>query len=230
MPPSPEHCLYFYPRSQPQPFNALGQPITAYNNIIMGQIVTSGHKLLVPDGYCMFKIQCQPNGLFQLFDLPMTLFANGFEETASVLGNHAIGLLTEQIMNATSFADMVRFSEAFLLRQLSRKKRPPLPIDKLLHLPTLHTFSIDQLAHEACLSTRQFERKFLEWVGISPKLYQRLIRFNQAMKLKDASLGRSWTDIAYTCGYYDPMHFLRDFRQFTGTTPTGFDVVNAVIY
>lgn len=227
--PVPEQCLYFYPKSLPVPFDANGKPIAAFNNIIAGQAVTGGSKLLVPNQYCMFKILFQPSGFYRLFGTPMTLFADKTVETISVLGNPVIGL-REQIANAEGFVGMVAAAETFLLNQISKSKIDLLPIDKVLQQSDFYRFSIDQLASDACLSTRQFERKFLERTGVSPKIYQRVVRFNQALKIKTAQPQKSWIDITYACGYFDQMHLLRDFRQFTGQTPTFFDFDNAIIY
>jgi AraC-like DNA-binding protein len=230
MSPIPEQCLYFYPRSLPIPFDANGKPIAAYNNIIAGQTVSGGQKLLVPNHYCMFKILFQPGGFYRLFGTPMTLFADTTVETISVLGN-PVNILRDQIANAEGFTGMVAAAETFLLNQLSKSKNDDLlPIDKVLRQSDFHLFTLDQLAADACLSTRQFERKFLERTGVSPKIYQRLIRFNQAMKLKNANTNLKWIDITYACGYFDPMHLLRDFKQFTGVTPRIFDFDNALIY
>jgi AraC-like DNA-binding protein len=229
MSPIPEQCLYFYPRSLPQPFDHDGKPLAVFDNVIMGQAISGGSQLLVPDGYCMFKILFQPGGMYRLFGTPMSLFANGYEEMTAVLGQ-SVQLLREQIYNARNLAEMARFSDAFLLQHLAKSKRDLLPIDKAINQQQLHLQTLDQLAADACLSNRQFERKFVERIGVSPKIYQRLIRFNQAMKLKNANADLKWIDITYACGYFDQMHLLRDFKQFTGVTPRIFDFDNALIY
>ncbi|MFN8358239.1 MAG: AraC family transcriptional regulator [Spirosomataceae bacterium] len=229
MSPSPEQCLYFYPRAQPLPLDLQGQPLPVYDNIMMGQAVSGGTKMIVPDEYCMVKILFQPGGMFRLFGVPMTHLANRYEETAAVLGS-PIEAWNEQLMNTSTPDEAIRICNEFLISYLSKKKLSSNPIDWVLTQPTLHQRSIDQLAADACLSSRQFERKFLERVGVSPKMYQRVIRFNQAMKFKNTNPSKKWIDITYACGYFDQMHLLRDFRQFTGTTPSIFDFDHAVIY
>ena len=79
---------------------------------------------------------------------------------------------------------------------------------------------LDQLASDACLSVRQFERKFRERLGVSPKLFSRIARFRHAYKLRETDPVRSWIDIAYACSYYDPNHLVKDFQQFAGTNPS----------
>ncbi len=229
MSPVPEQCLYFYPKSLPIPFDSDGVRINSPDNILTGQTVRGGQKLLVPDGYCMFKILFQPSGIHRLFGIPMTLFTDRFEETILVLGN-PVKELREQIVNADGFAEMVRLSEDFLLKQVKKARINLLPIDKVLSYSDIHNSSLDQLASDACLSNRQFERNFLERIGVSPKIYQRIVRFNRAINIKNKFPDKKWIDITYACGYFDQMHLLRDFRQFTHVTPSSFDFEKAVIY
>ena len=78
---------------------------------------------------------------------------------------------------------------------------------------------IEKIASLACLSLRQFERVCKERVGFSPKLFSRLIRFSSAYRMRENFPLLSWTSIAYDCGYFDQMHLIRDFKEFTGVAP-----------
>lgn len=67
------------------------------------------------------------------------------------------------------------------------------------------------------LSLRQYRRRFEAEVGLPPKLFERIQRFQGALQ----RIGREpLVDIALECGYYDQAHLIRDFRQFTGNTPS----------
>ncbi|MDF7817602.1 helix-turn-helix domain-containing protein [Runella sp. MFBS21] len=226
--PIPETCLYFYPKGKLQVYYLDNTSATIPDNVVTGQ-TTLRHNLLIPNDYRMFKVLLQPSGFFRLFGIPMTLFTGGHEEMNLVLGNK-INELREQIENADTFEEMVCYTDAFLLEKVRKYQVERHPIDAVLEQPDFYRFSLDELAHDACLSNRQFERKFLERTGVSPKFYSRVVRFNRAMKIKQQQPNRSWLHIAYDCGYFDHNHLLRDFKQFTGTVPTGFDFENAVIY
>lgn len=76
------------------------------------------------------------------------------------------------------------------------------------------------VARDVGLSERQLERLFLERVGISPKRYARLRRFEHARRLIGA--GRALDEVAFASGYADQAHLTRDFRSFSGTTPRRF--------
>ena len=78
--------------------------------------------------------------------------------------------------------------------------------------------SIDELAHAAGLSPRQFRRVCLELTGLTPKFLARVLRFRRA--LAATHTGRpDCAALAADCGYYDQPHLIRDFRQFAGRSP-----------
>jgi transcriptional regulator GlxA family with amidase domain len=79
---------------------------------------------------------------------------------------------------------------------------------------------IEKVASLACLSLRQFERVSRERLGVSPKFFARLSRFSNAYRLRERQPQMSWTSIAHESGYFDQMHFIRDFKTFSGITPT----------
>ena len=79
------------------------------------------------------------------------------------------------------------------------------------------TASIERLAHQAGISRRQFERRFLEHVGLPPRLFGRLVRFQRAFHALGTESGAS---IAARCGYADQAHLVREIRRFSGQTPT----------
>jgi AraC-like DNA-binding protein len=82
--------------------------------------------------------------------------------------------------------------------------------------------NIKDLAYEANMSLKRFELKFTEQVGVPPKLYARITRFNYALLLKIQNILKNWTDISHRSGYYDQMHFIKDFKEFAGDSPGNF--------
>ena len=60
----------------------------------------------------------------------------------------------------------------------------------------------------------------MEQLGVSPKLFARIVRFEAALDSKARSSTKSWTDVAHEFGYFDQMHMVHDFEVLTGGTPT----------
>ena len=77
----------------------------------------------------------------------------------------------------------------------------------------------DQLLTGVRGAQRQFERRFQYQVGMRPKLYARIARFEAALDAKARARNKSWTEIAHEFGYHDQMHLVHDFGQFSGETP-----------
>jgi AraC-like DNA-binding protein len=75
---------------------------------------------------------------------------------------------------------------------------------------------IDRLAQTTGLSRRQFERRFSERVGLPPRLFGRIVRFQRAFRHLGAESGAA---VAARCGYADQAHLIREIRRFAGQTP-----------
>jgi transcriptional regulator GlxA family with amidase domain len=64
--------------------------------------------------------------------------------------------------------------------------------------------------------------RFRDEVGVTPKTYARLLRFERATSLARSSTRPDWTRIAVACGYYDQSHLINDFRSISDRTPETF--------
>ena len=105
LPPPPEQYLYFFPKNLPTLQTQDGHDIKSDKTLVVGQLVDRMN-LRMSDQYVMFKIVFQPGGFHRLFGIPMMLFANQSDESATVLGND-LGQLREQITNADGFEEMI---------------------------------------------------------------------------------------------------------------------------
>lgn len=226
--PVPEQALYFYPKQQGTAYSLDGKKYTAPKVMIAGQSTESVNYYL-PEEYLMFKIQFQPGGFYRLFGVPMLLFANNNEDAEAVLGNE-LKNVREQIESVDNFDTMISLIETYLFKKARNARYEALPIDTVLQQLCWNNQSIDKIAQSACLSPRQFERNFLNRIGVSPKFYSRVVRFNEVMKIREKHPNQSWMHIAFETGYFDHMHLLRDFKQFTGVVPSNFDFDNALFY
>lgn len=164
----------------------------------------------------------QPSGLHRLLKIPMSEIYDQDFDTRLLMGNgNEIDEITERLKEADDWDHMISIVEFYLLKKISQVK-PILPVDKAMAVlvNTGGSGTIESLASLACLSLRQFERKCTERLGMPPKQYARLIRFCKAYQLKELFPEKTWTEIAYKSGYYDQMHFIRDFKKFAGITPS----------
>lgn len=221
MPPSPEQRVFFYPYDRVQADYFLsGKTLTLSHATVVGpQLerlnVALGHHHLV------IKVGFRPGALSRFLRMPMTelLQVEAFN-ASDIFGNQVDALLCA-LQNEPSGTTMISLIEDFLLQRIADTK-PLLPVDHALEqLVTMKGHvSITQLASDACLGKRQFERIVKERTGFSPKYFARLVRFSHAWNTKESNPEKSWTSIAHHCGYFDQMHMVRDFKEFTGANPS----------
>jgi AraC-like DNA-binding protein len=114
--------------------------------------------------------------------------------------------------------------EAFLIqRQLSAAYDPKLVAAAARFLyHTKGQCRIEELAEACETSVRQLQRGFQRDVGTSPKFFARTVRFEQAQRRLMLEPETELTGLAYDCGYCDQAHFIKEFRAFTGKTPSEY--------
>jgi AraC-like DNA-binding protein len=122
------------------------------------------------------------------------------------------------------YEEAAKTLEIFLIQKaLSRSYDPKLvrTAAKLLY-HTKGQCRIEELADSCHASVRQLQRGFQSVVGASPKLFARILRFEQAQRrlMTDAEI--DLTGLAHECGYFDQAHFIKEFRAFTGKTPSEY--------
>jgi AraC-like DNA-binding protein len=104
------------------------------------------------------------------------------------------------------------------LLEMARRSDDPVITESLRridHAPGAR--DLGSIARDLGVSTRQFERRFVDAVGLPPKVYERIRRFQRVFPLIES--GQPWAGAALACGYYDQAHLIRDFREFAGTPP-----------
>jgi len=169
--------------------------------------------------HCIVSVVFHPGGLHRLLKMPMhELFDQAYE--ATWLFGSGLNEVNYKLREAKHPWEMKTIVDQYFLTKAVAS--PVVAFDVALKqmLKSDGLLPIELAASVACLSLRQFERKFKEIMGYSPKVFSRLIRFSKAYRLKEKQPHLSWTDIAYTCGYFDQMHLIRDFKEFTDTVPS----------
>ena len=152
----------------------------------------------------------------------MSQVTNQVMEASEVLGVR-VRQLHERLCCAVGLDAMARLTEDFLEEWLPRA-RPFHPVQLAAsEIVARHgEIKIDDLAREAGLSGRQLERKFIDQVGVPPKLYCRISRLEYALRLKEATPQRTWTDLTFLAGYFDQNHMIKDFKALAGSAPSDF--------
>lgn len=226
-PPRPEHTLSFYPRDgETVHYQDRRENISNLRSAFVGQHnqVSFRH---VGQHFLVLQVVLQPGALFRLTGISAQALTNTYMDAESIFSNE-LRALNSRLSGVEHYSEMVGMIEDFLIRQVKKQRKEFHIIDdvnKLMLVQSTAT-SVDKMASAACLSVKQFERKFIERVGLTPKYFSRIVRFERAYRTKNAQPFKDWLTIALECGYHDYQHLAKDYIEFTGQTPGAFHLLD----
>lgn len=204
-------------------YTAADEFIIQPREMVLGQI--TGPLYVQPTGYVKtFAVRFYPYGFACLVNMDLRELANKETPLAALFGEETSQLLKEKIGAASGTEERIEVIEAFLLSRLRDKAIVDAIVKATIDaiFATNGSTSIKTLIKDDPSKRRQLERKFIRQIGVSPKQLGKVIRLQAALKLLLSEESESVTRIAYESEYYDQAHFLKDFREFTGTTPKAF--------
>jgi AraC-like DNA-binding protein len=188
-------------------------------NLLAGQI--SSYFYLENTGPTgSFAIKLKPAALTQLFNLNMDLYLDKIVDL-DTFPNHELATLKEKLLPFKDEGHLKQSLDNYFLALSKKATLNPLKETLDLVFSSNGMASVAEMIAVAQVSERQIERLFKKYIGLSPKYYSRIIRFNYIFQLIK-SKKNSWTEIVYQSGYYDQSHFIRNFKAFTGEDPSSY--------
>ena len=192
------------------------------NSMVMGQRTKSYY--IEPLGNVnSFAICFYPYGFANFICTPLENLVDVETPIENLFGEILAKELEQNISQAANTQERIEIIELFLLEQLKQVKTienlVKTTVDTLLD--TNGSPSINQILKGDLSKRRQLERNFKKQIGISPKQLGKVLRLQTALKMllnEKANL----TSIAYEAEYFDQAHFIKDFKEFIGTTPRAF--------
>jgi len=168
-------------------------------------------------------IHFKPGGAFPFFKMPAVELHNVHVSLEDLWGPEA-GLLQERLLEAETPQKKLKVLEQCLLEQAFKPLQRHRAVDCGLGLlRNIHTApAITELADEIGISSRRFIQLFSNEVGLTPKLFARVRRFQQVLQQIRTGTDFPWADMAADCGYFDQAHFIHDFKEFSGINPTTY--------
>lgn len=133
--------------------------------------------------------------------------------------------LTEKLLNCTSIVLQIEILKSFVHSQvLKNEKYTNQKVKYALSEinSSKGSIALKELSTKLNLTERNLERKFKEFVGVSPKLYSRITRFQKTLNQLQSCKYRMLSDVAFNNSFADQSHFNRDFKEFTGVTPSQY--------
>lgn len=165
----------------------------------------------------------KPGGAFPFFRVPPGEISNHSIPLACLWGDGA-ARLRERLLLATTPQAKFRVMENCLLEQLARplEHHPAMSFAVQQICQARYSGPISQITEKVGFSQRHFIQLFCDEVGLTPKLFCRVSRFQRVIQRAHVRNGINWAQLALECGYYDQAHFNHDFQAFAGLTPSQY--------
>jgi len=166
-------------------------------------------------------IHFKPGGAFPFLRPGPEELTDRHVDLESLWGNVAAEL-RERLCEAPGPAERFQLFEEALTARLTRPKESHYAVRFGLSVLTGSdaNLKIREIANRVGLSQRRFIQVFTKEVGLTPKLFYRLKRFQRAFASLRRIQAPDWTELAFECGYFDQSHFINDFRGFSGLRPS----------
>ena len=185
----------------------------------------------------IFGVRFKPGGAYSFLGVSASALANTHTDLRDLWGQQAAEL-RERLCCAAMPQERFQIAEACLMDRLRRGVTGHAAVTAALGLfgQEVKGITVRSAAERLGFSQRHFINLFTTQVGLPPKLFCRLLRFQRALRLAQGTGAtrlergcpgrgvheKSWADVALECGYFDQSHLIRDFQEFAGVAPALF--------
>lgn len=181
------------------------------------------HILDWPRNMQLLIVDFKPGGAYPFLHLPLSELHNNIVSLDAIWGNLAAEL-RERLYNAPTIQARFELFEQLLLARLGEAPEGLEAVQYAAAEIAHHhgALSIRSLADHVGMSHNHLTRQFQQLVGATPKELARIYRFKYTLSNLDLNQPIDWGEVALRAHYYDQAHFNKDFKAFTGHTPTDF--------
>lgn len=205
------------------------RPANKYESAAFVGQTTHFKKIFFYDRLKCFFVIFQPYGVYPLLGVHQGECRDICISLSDLLGSQ-VKSLEEELVEQTDVENILCIVEKFFLRHISdsRRQTQKKQIESLIlakivekiRFHSLQNFSIKKICMDEGYSLSRLERHMKKIVGVSPKQFQRIMRFNAVLQyIKQKPPCRNWSEVASRFGYYDQTHFIKEFKHFYGMTP-----------
>lgn len=193
-------------------------------SFIYGQISEFKDMYLMNEASLLIVV-FQPDGINKLLGISANAIRDKIVKTEDIFGLAGL-LLHEKLVEEPSAEDKLYLLNTFFLQFFPKNSLA----NQLLIRASLNfiiknkgTITIGQLVKHTGYTERHIERAFSESIGISPKKFGNIVKLHSFLKmLKDKPAQNNITAFCYDAGYFDQSHLIREFKKYTGITPTQY--------
>jgi AraC-like DNA-binding protein len=194
--------------------------------VLGGQLTEAVRLMSVPDAL-MVGVRLRPQAGAAFTGVPQHQLVGAIHDVQTLDAGLA-SRLEARLAGRTDPADLAAACDAQLVEECRGRVVPP-GLARAVQASEAAggLLKVEDLATVAGVSARQLERLFAFHVGLSPKAFLRILRFQQVLAALRGQSSPEWADLAVRHGYYDQAHFINDFRRFTGESPGAWAIDEA---
>jgi AraC-like DNA-binding protein len=200
------------------PANRAGGEKNSYSTEILGRYTAP--IFISYEGYVNgFTINFKPLGINYFFDKCYKVIApDNFQRSSDNTWNK----FAEEVLAFKNFEERVEFAEFFLEKivrniQITEIERA---VETIIKNPSVN---VDEIASSSCVSVRSLHRKFKDYVGCSPMVYKRIVRFRKSIDFDARNQQNlNFTEISHINNFFDTSHFRKEFLKLTHQNPVDF--------
>ena len=211
-----EDCCRVYDPQHPHLFSTIPGCVVSGPRTEFFVIDTAGEASTI-------GVHFRPGGAFPFLKVPPTELTDQSVALECLWGRGS-PRLRERLLAAVSPQQKFHVLECSLLEQLTK----PLERHPAVHYAVQQFWvgkacpSIRELVDKLGFSQRRFIQRFSDEVGLTPKLFSRVSRFQRVIQTAHPRQEINWAQLALACGYYDQAHFIHDFQGFAGIKPSEY--------
>ncbi|MWA08190.1 helix-turn-helix domain-containing protein [Streptomyces sp. BA2] len=204
-----------------------GSPVTRFDSVASGLMCRS--VAIHHDGRQQgVRVSLTPLGARAVYGMPAAALAHQLIPLEELLGGLGVELV-DRLRAATTWAARFAALDELLLRAVGRgggdrvpREGPEVAEAWRRLVAARGRAQVGALAAELGWSRRYLTERFRGEVGLSPKTFARVLRFEHAHALATVHAPLPWAEVANVSGYADQAHLVRDWREFTGRSPTAW--------
>lgn len=170
----------------------------------------------------MLVIQFKPAGAYPFLQVPVSKLNDKILSAEEIVGEEIL-TLRENLLYKKTPDEKLELADRWLKSRFDEAKEPPnellMVLSGLQKEPVSH---LSRIVEKYPNTQKHLIDQFKKYVGLTPKIYQRILRFNEILqKIRDKQQ-ITWAEVAYQCGYSDQSHFIKEFNHFSGFNPQEF--------
>jgi AraC-like DNA-binding protein len=176
-----------------------------------------------PENCHFLSIRFTPNAYYKFLEIPQTSFTDHVIQLEDVM-NEPSEKLNHPLQEAPDTAQRFRIITNWLKKEVRNTQAGTKLVSDFIinHLNRNPGLTVNQLTEKTGFTRKHLVHRFKEEAGLTIKEYQKINRIYQVLKEIGNTDPISWAQLAYKFGFYDQSHLIRNFKRYTGLTPTDY--------